>query len=508
MGLTSFITLALAVNTVVAAPGYSNPKNLPAPQAAPQGCAYEKCLYSKSIPSSWKPVASTFCQILLRSTPKPVTVTSTTTVSTITTIALAPVSATTTSTVTATATSTSYTTNTITQPQTVASSVTCTGTVTNTVTGGSTFADYPTGRAATPSKRSVEVLDVKQNDAWKLKHDKRQIPNGMPAFFSNGCRSPPPLVKLKDACSCFLTASTITVTKTATSTRSVTGIPITNTATATTTVTATTVAVVSVTATAYTTITTTTCTSTTTPTVTLVACGGFTSVPTSSTTAQISCTPAAAATAVNAIHRIEASDNEGTLFEGCITTVPRTLTTPSGGTHQCGTGVTISGQMATAADNNGFTYDGTWSGSFNDYFITRIGNSAQTGNQYWGVLRNEVFTTSGGCGAGVQAGDRSQWIFDAFNKNTLLTVSPEYAAATAGQGSVTVTVRGQSPNGGGSNAFAGAAMAGQTSAADGTVTIPIPRQAGCYQYKATANGAVRSNAFYLAVYDAFAAPPA
>ncbi|KAF4549244.1 Hypothetical protein D9617_22g065890 [Elsinoe fawcettii] len=503
----SFFPFAALLGIVAAAPG------------APQGCAYEKCLYSAAIPTQWKSAASAFCQVLLRTSIKPITTTTTIPVKSTVTVVPQPVicSTTVTASITAFATATSLNTETITATSTT--SGTCPGT---TVTvPASTFIYYPAINGnpnprkryveEDTEKRSVEVFDILQNDIAKLNHshlEERQIPYGMPGFFTNGCRSPAPIAKVKNACSCFLTRPVITATTTKIWATTITAPAITNTATATITV----MITVTVTAVESATMTVTTSTSTCTSTVDVKitapgSCGGVAAVATASTSASVTCSAAAPAGSINALHRIEGNDVDGTIFEGCVVAGPRSITTPSGGTHQCGasTGTSITGQTDQAGKDNDFTYDGTYSPSFNDYFITRIGNTAQNGNQYWGVLNNGVFTTSGGCGAQVRTGDRSLWAWDAFSPGRiLLSVYPEYVAALAGQGTVTVTVSGRSPNGGGSSPFAGASLNGQTSDSSGQVTFAVPAVPGCYQYKATSNGNTRSNALYINVQSSFA----
>jgi hypothetical protein len=146
----------------------------------------------------------------------------------------------------------------------------------------------------------------------------------------------------------------------------------------------------------------------------------------------VTCPNTVATPSSNALLRIEGNDSEGTIFEGCIVSGPRDITTPSGGTHLCdgtngGTnaspGTTPTTELDAAAVLTGFTYDGTYSTQFQDYFITKIGQSDQTSTQFWGLLRNEQFTPVGGCQQEVVQTDRTLWAFDAFNKNYFLKVS-------------------------------------------------------------------------------------
>jgi hypothetical protein len=151
------------------------------------------------------------------------------------------------------------------------------------------------------------------------------------------------------------------------------------------------------------------------------------------TSGSISCTSPASPEETNGRFRIEGTDSEGTIFEGCIISRPETVTTPSGGSHLCdGTnnnanpspGATLTTQINDAANLVGdFDFDGTYSSQFQDFFITRIGQSSQTSSQFWGLLVDRVFTPAGGCQTQVEPGKEGLWAYDAFNKNAFLKVS-------------------------------------------------------------------------------------
>jgi hypothetical protein len=75
-----------------------------------------------------------------------------------------------------------------------------------------------------------------------------------------------------------------------------------------------------------------------------------------------------------------------------ILSSPQNITTPSGGTHLCdGTNnnanpapiVTGTDQIADAGRLCSFDFDGTYSNSFQDFFINRIGPTVSTGNKFW-----------------------------------------------------------------------------------------------------------------------------
>jgi hypothetical protein len=200
--------------------------------------------------------------------------------------------------------------------------------------------------------------------------------------------------------------------------------------------------------------------------------------------------------------RIEGA--EGTVYEGLIRTGPTSITTPSGGTHVCdgtnnnanpnpgGNGISAFGSASPLC---GFTYDGTFSNSFNDFFITRIGasDSNDGSNRFWGILKNYQFTPTGGCESEYSAGDELLWAFDAFNANAFLKVDPPTAQVAVG-GSATFTVT----DGQIGSAVSGASFNGATSDSNGHVTVTFPT-AGTYRVKAEKSGTIRSNGVIITV---------
>lgn len=205
----------------------------------------------------------------------------------------------------------------------------------------------------------------------------------MSFFFNTGCtgsKKIPPLKAVSSACSCFLTSATVTITPVAATSFTTITLPQgTNTAFVTNTVTS----------------TTSSCTSTVTQQSVIgnFNCGvSFSTKPTASSSGSVTCANAAPPGQTNALFRIEANDAEGTLFEGCIASGPKDITTPSGGTHKCdGTnnganptpGATLTTQIDAAGMVNAFGYDGTFSNQFDDFFITRISQtSSDAGTQF------------------------------------------------------------------------------------------------------------------------------
>jgi Bacterial Ig-like domain (group 3) len=135
-----------------------------------------------------------------------------------------------------------------------------------------------------------------------------------------------------------------------------------------------------------------------------------------------------------------------TLFEGPVWTSGegQTITTASGGTHQCdGTndgsnpqpGATPTVALADALATVGTTFDGTWYAAFDDFSITRIGPDSQTATEFWGILDNWQFTPTSGCQFEVSPGDDVLWAYNVFSLNYFLRLT-----ASTTTGSTTTTV--------------------------------------------------------------------
>ncbi|KAF1818863.1 uncharacterized protein K489DRAFT_81848 [Dissoconium aciculare CBS 342.82] len=205
--------------------------------------------------------------------------------------------------------------------------------------------------------------------------------------------------------------------------------------------------------------------------------------------------------------RIEGRDS--TVYEGPILSGPRNVTTPSGGTHLCdatnnnanpnpsSNGISI---LVDAANLCEFPLDGSYSNQFEDFFITKIGDSDSnaSGNQFWGILKDNAFTPAGGCETAIAPGETILWAFNAFNVNFFLGASPSSLTLSPGQ-AATVSVVGYDGNGGSGTPIAGASFNGQTSDANGQVVFVAPTAPGTYRYKATRSDSIRSNAVVVVV---------
>jgi len=204
--------------------------------------------------------------------------------------------------------------------------------------------------------------------------------------------------------------------------------------------------------------------------------------------------------------RVEGANR--TIFEAPIVTNGHTITTPSGGTHRCdGTnnganprpGPTPTAGLDDAAARGGFTYDGTYSSAFDDYFITRIAEDSQTDTKFWGILVNYQFIPVGGCQFRIHSGDKVLFAYDAFNKQHFLKLRGPHRAREGRPITVTVT------DGQNGQPIAGATVGpvnnvatGGTTDANGHAAITFNRR-GVKRLKAERSDSIRSNSLYVRV---------
>lgn len=122
--------------------------------------------------------------------------------------------------------------------------------------------------------------------------------------------------------------------------------------------------------------------------------------------------PAAANDPISVNLTVQGPDS--TVFDGAITTTGHDVTTASGGTHPCdGTnndanptpGATPTAALDDAADAEGFSWDGIWYPSFDDYFVSTIDGLTGGEDAYWNISVNGTSTPVGGCQFRIEAGD-------------------------------------------------------------------------------------------------------
>jgi len=210
----------------------------------------------------------------------------------------------------------------------------------------------------------------------------------------------------------------------------------------------------------------------------------------------------AASTPVMVNVRVEGATT--TIFEGPVVTDGHDVTTAAGGTHVCdGTnnnanpepGPTATAALDDAARSGGFTFDGTFSSQFDDFFITRVGPDEQTDTAFIGIFLNFEPTPVGGCQQRVGSGDEVLFAYDAFiegqPKPALALTGPN--VATVGR-PITVTVT----DGGTGELIPGATVGGTTTGADGKATVTF-EQPGIARLKSERSGAIRSNSLFIKV---------
>jgi len=191
-----------------------------------------------------------------------------------------------------------------------------------------------------------------------------------------------------------------------------------------------------------------------------------------------------------------------TIFEAPISTEGHFVTTASGGTHICdGTnnhasltpGPTATSALDSASKQAHFTWDGTFDQQYDDYFITRIGNSAQTTTQFWGILIGYNFIPVGGCQQKVKQGDNILFAFDAFNKAHFLKLESSQHTTTVGN-PITVTVT----DGKTGTPISDASVEDQTTDNNGRAYITFT-SSGVKKLKAERSDSIRSNAIVIVV---------
>ncbi|MEU5164663.1 DUF4430 domain-containing protein [Streptomyces sp. NPDC020875] len=114
---------------------------------------------------------------------------------------------------------------------------------------------------------------------------------------------------------------------------------------------------------------------------------------------------------------------DGPLFQGKVRTRGHDVTTASGGTHKCdGTNggahaskvPTPTAALDDAARKHGFTWDGTWYASFDDFFVDTIKNVSGGASAYWSIAVNGTPTPVGGCQFKLNPGDQVSFTWTSF----------------------------------------------------------------------------------------------
>ncbi|MFD3640296.1 DUF4430 domain-containing protein [Streptomyces griseus] len=114
---------------------------------------------------------------------------------------------------------------------------------------------------------------------------------------------------------------------------------------------------------------------------------------------------------------------DGLLFQKKVFTWGHDVTTATGGTHKCdGTNgsahatkvPTPTAALDHAAKRNGFTWDGTWYASFDDFSVDTVKGVTGGGSAYWSISVNGTPTPVGGCQFEIENGDQVAFTWTSF----------------------------------------------------------------------------------------------
>jgi len=150
-------------------------------------------------------------------------------------------------------------------------------------------------------------------------------------------------------------------------------------------------------------------------------------------------------------------------------------------------GPTITSALADAADLAGFTFDGKWYPSLEDFMITRIANTQQTDTEYWGLWLDYKFLQVGGCQQKVTDAQDILWGFGASKKKYLLKLAAASEFALVGEPYAVTVLDGLT-----GDHVEGATVGGVTTDEYGAANITF-NCAGIKRLKAEAPDSLRSN---------------
>jgi hypothetical protein len=211
---------------------------------------------------------------------------------------------------------------------------------------------------------------------------------------------------------------------------------------------------------------------------------------------------ASAALATPALVNVRVEGATRTIFEGPVLVEGRTITTETGGTHKCNgtnnganpSSVPVpTAALADAALIGGFTFNAEWFPSLEDYFVTRIAETAETSTEFWATLVNDEFIPVGGCQFRLHSGDEVLFAFNGFSAEHILKLTGPSISFAGHPVTVEVT------DGSSGEPIAGA-LVGTTGNGSGvetntkgeaTITFSHP---GLTRLKASKPGSIRSNA--------------
>lgn len=190
--------------------------------------------------------------------------------------------------------------------------------------------------------------------------------------------------------------------------------------------------------------------------------------------------------------RIEGEND--TIFEGPLKVGPRTITTPTGGTHICdgtnnGFNTSPAGTTISAVDSaNGlcnFGYDATYYPQIEEYMIKSIGGSTQTTGKYWAPFNN-FQSYFPGCRSQLTEGQDILWAYNSFSTGVFLDIQPRMAELKPGTAVVFRVTNGRT-----GQPVAGASVNGALTDQYGIVTY-FATALGSFRLKATKGDSIRS----------------
>jgi len=184
-----------------------------------------------------------------------------------------------------------------------------------------------------------------------------------------------------------------------------------------------------------------------------------------------------------------------TLFEGDVKTTVHKVNGHDGtGAHKCdGTnngasstpGPTVTGGFDDGAKLARVTWGGSWSASFEDFLINRVGSDSSTSSKFWSLELNDQDLSVGGCQQKVKPHDRVLVAFDGFGRKLLELSGPK--TARVGKSFQLTVVDGRS-----GQPVKGAKVRHRKTDKHGRVRLTLKRP-GLAQLKARKFGTIRSN---------------
>lgn len=130
---------------------------------------------------------------------------------------------------------------------------------------------------------------------------------------------------------------------------------------------------------------------------------------------------------------------------------------------------------------------------YDDFAITRIGNTSQTSSKFWGLLKDYNMVQVGGCQEKVTHGDDLLFAFDAYSKAHFLKLQASKTTIQAGD-SVTLTVT----DGATGEPVEGATVGSVLTNTFGRATLSF-QNLGAQVLKAERSDSIRSNGVLLTV---------